>query len=138
MSDYVIHIIENFRSNQNKTIAQEQSNYMRNRFEFFGLKSQERRFLQREFLLSQNLPPKSQLKPIVIELWSQPQRELHYVAQELAKKHIKDQDHSDIELYEYMVTKNSWWDTVDFIAAHLMGAFFKTYPELRESFCKNG
>ena len=71
-----------------------------------------------------------------MELWSQPQRELHYVAQELAKKYIKNQDPSDIELYEYMVTHKSWWDTVDFIAAHLMGGYFKTYPELRASFCE--
>ncbi|NRA91436.1 MAG: DNA alkylation repair protein, partial [Psychroserpens sp.] len=51
-------------------------------------------------------------------------------------KYIKNQDPSDIELYEYMVTHKSWWDTVDFIAAHLMGGYFKTYPELRASFCE--
>jgi len=33
-----------------------------------------------------------------------------------------------------MVLHKSWWDTVDFIASHLMGSYFKTYPEYRQTF----
>jgi len=34
-----------------------------------------------------------------------------------------------MSLFEYMVTHKSWWDTIDFIAVKLMGAYFKMYPE---------
>ena len=134
MTDYVTALITSFRAHGNHSIAKEQSNYMRNQFEFFGLKSQERRLLQREFLKSAALPPKSELKSIITEIWEQPQRELHYVGQEFAKKYSRKLEQSDIEIYEFMVTHKSWWDTVDFIASHLMGTYFKTYPELRKAF----
>ncbi len=134
MTDYVTALISAFRAHENPSVAQDQANYMRNKFEFFGLKSQDRRALQREFLKSTSLPPKSELKLIITEIWEQPQRELHYVGQELAKKYSRILEQSDIELYEFMVTHKSWWDTVDFIASHLMGTYFKTYPELRKAF----
>lgn len=134
MTDYVIKIISTFQSNGDQLIAEGQSNYMRNKFEFFGLKSQKRRDLQRAFLRSDSLPPKSELKLIVSELWTEPQRELHYLGQELVKKYLRESDRSDIELYEYMVTHKSWWDTVDFIASNLIGSHFKTYPELRKAY----
>ncbi len=81
MTNYVTELVASFRAHENETIAQEQSNYMRNQFEFFGLKSQERRLLQREFLKSAALPPKSELKSIITEIWEHPQCELHYVGQ---------------------------------------------------------
>ena len=31
-----------------------------------------------------------------------------------------------------MVTHKSWWDTVDFIAVKLMGAYFITYPDQKK------
>lgn len=33
-----------------------------------------------------------------------------------------------------MITHQSWWDTVDFIATKLLGAYFKTYPEEKEKY----
>lgn len=134
MTNYVAELISIFQSGEDRSIAIDQSNYMRNQFEFFGLKSQKRRTLQSEFFRSNELPPKSELKMIITELWEQPQRELHYAGQELAKKYIRHTELSDIELYEFMVTHKSWWDTVDFIASHLMGSYFKTYPELRKTY----
>jgi 3-methyladenine DNA glycosylase AlkD len=29
-----------------------------------------------------------------------------------------------------MITQKSWWDTVDFIAATMVGNYFKKYPEM--------
>ena len=134
MTDYVAKIILAFHANKNGEIAKAQADYMRNKFEFFGLKSQERRTLQSTYLKPESLPPKSELSGIIKELWEQPQRELYYLGQELAKKYTRQQEPSDIELYEHMVIHNSWWDTVDFIASHLMGSYFKIYPELRYSY----
>ncbi len=107
---------------------------MKNQFPFFGLTAGERKELQKPFLTKAQLPPKEEVAGIVKELWKQPQRECQYFAQELAFKYHRKVEKEDIALYEYMVTHKSWWDTVDFIAANLMGAYFKRFPEQRNTY----
>ena len=53
-------------------------------------------------------------------------------AMELAEKFIRQSDWKDLVLYEYMIRKKSWWDTVDFIATKLVGELFKKYPQQRK------
>ena len=118
-----------FAKQANPKIALEQKAYMRNQFEFYGIKSTERREIQKPFFIKEFLPKKDELENIVKLLWEKPQRDYQYFSQELAFKYVKQLEKKDIELFEYMVTHKSWWDTVDFIAANLMGAYFKKYPE---------
>ena len=33
-----------------------------------------------------------------------------------------------------MLTHNSWWDTVDFIAPKLIGAYFVSFPDQRDAY----
>lgn len=129
MNDYIPTLLKVFKLNTNTKIALEQSAYLRNQFEFFGIKTTERRVLQQTFLAKEMLPDKKELGGIISALWKKPQRECHYFAQELAFKYTNQTEKSDIELYEYMVVNQSWWDTVDFIATKLMGAYFKKFPE---------
>jgi len=118
--------------NANPKIALEQKAYMRNQFEFYGIKSTERREIQKPFLVKEFLPKKVELDKILIALWEKPQRDYQYFSQELAFKYVKQLEKKDIDLFEYMVTHKSWWDTVDFIAANLMGEYFKKFPEQRD------
>jgi 3-methyladenine DNA glycosylase AlkD len=113
----------------NPKIALGQKAYMRNQFEFFGLKTNDRREIQKPFFIKQCLPKKSELGTIIKTLWEKPQRDFYHFSQELAYKYVNQLEKKDIKLYEYMVTHKSWWDTVDFIANKLMGAYFKAYPE---------
>ena len=121
-----------FQNNSNAHIAAQQKAYLRNQFEFYGLKSPERRVLQKPFLVKAYLPKKEELEVLVKELWSKPQRDFHYFGQELVFKYTKQFKVEDIKLFEFMVIHNSWWDTVDFIAVKLMGTYFKMYPEQKE------
>jgi 3-methyladenine DNA glycosylase AlkD len=82
------------------------------------------------------LPSKHELHKLVTSLWNLPERENQYVAQELARKYIRNIEEEDILLYEYMITHKSWWDTVDFIAAVLVGAYFKAFPHRRNDITK--
>jgi 3-methyladenine DNA glycosylase AlkD len=34
-----------------------------------------------------------------------------------------------IDLYVFMITTKSWWDTIDYIAANLVGKHFSRYPD---------
>lgn len=121
-----------FQRNANPTIARGQKAYMKNQFEFYGITAPKRKELQKPFLMKQHLPPKRDLSKMVKELWKLPQREYQMFAQELVHKYSKDLMRTDIKLLEYMIINKSWWDTVDFIAANIVGPYFKLYPELRK------
>lgn len=109
---------------------------MKGHFEFYGLTSPIRKELQRPFLVKNYLPSKSDLEKIVKPLWQQPQREVQYFAQELVQKYSKQFEKEDIELFEYMVSQKSWWDTVDFIASNILGPYFTKFPEERKPHVK--
>ncbi len=128
MSEFVTLLESEFLKNGKPEIAAGQKAYMRGKFEYFGLKTNDRRVIQKPFLVKQYLPPKMELFGLVKELNNKPQRDFHLFAQELVFKYIKQFEKIDIDLLEYMVINNSWWDTVDFIAVKLMGAYFKKYP----------
>src|SRR5690554_3087782 len=102
MNYYIPTLLKEFKLNTNTKIALEQSAYLRNQFEFFGIKTTQRRALQHAFLAKDMLPTKNELTVMVKELWKQPQRECQYFAQELAFKYLKQIEKQDIELYKYM------------------------------------
>ncbi|HIP48736.1 MAG TPA: DNA alkylation repair protein [Lutibacter sp.] len=131
-TSYIQELQKTFQENSNPERAIQQAKYMKDKFAFYGLTSPERRKLQAPFLVIEYLPEKEDAFAIVKELWQKPQRELHYFAQELTHKYHKQVTITDIELYEYLITNNSWWDTVDFIAANLVGNYFKQFPNQRE------
>lgn len=123
-----------FNENRNVDIAAGQKAYMKNRSEFFGIKSPERRELQKPFLAKNSLPLKKDLEQLVKSLWDKPQREFQYFAMELLFKYKKQFEEKDIELFEFMVVNKSWWDSIDFISPSLMGEYFKMYPGNRNEY----
>jgi 3-methyladenine DNA glycosylase AlkD len=133
MIKFIASLEQEFKRNSNAKIAKEQKAYMRNQFEFFGIKTPVRREIQKPFLIKSYLPPKTDVKGIVNILWNKPQREYQFFAQELVFRYKKEFAKNDIALLEYMVTHKSWWDTVDFIAVKLIGAYFILYPEQLDS-----
>jgi len=131
MKDFLNILETEFETNSNSEIAFGQMAYMKNHFEFYGIKTPTRRKIQKPFLNKEYLPLKNDLEKIIKILWKKPEREYQYFAQELAEKYTKQFDKSDIELFEFMITHKSWWDTIDFIAPKLVGVYFKLYPEQR-------
>ncbi len=134
--EFIKSLASEFILHRNQEIAIAQKQYMKNKFEFYGIKSPLRRELQKPFLIVKYLPNKSDLDSIVKELWLRPERELQYFTQELVKKYTKQFEKKDIELLEFMIVNKSWWDTIDFIAVNLVGAYFKKYPEQVEIYVK--
>lgn len=132
MKEYLNTLIEEFERSADAEIARGQKAYMKNQFEFLGIKAPIRQHLQGPFLVKTYLPPKSKLNSIIQQLWDQPCREYQYFGQELVQKYAKAFEKEDITLLEYMITHKSWWDTVDFIAAKLVGSYLKSYPEERK------
>ncbi|MBG7630711.1 MAG: DNA alkylation repair protein, partial [Bacteroidetes bacterium] len=136
MKEFIQTLEIEFQKNENVKIALAQKAYMRNQFEYYGLKANERREIQKPFLMKKYLPKKEILPELVKDFWNKSQRDFQYFGQELVFKYVKQLDKEDIALFEYMVMHKSWWDTVDFIAVKLMGAYFKKFPEQRTVYVK--
>ncbi|MCD4732151.1 MAG: DNA alkylation repair protein, partial [Bacteroidales bacterium] len=103
--------------------------YMKGQYDYFGIKSPERREIMRDFLQKQGLPDLQNLNEIAKEFWQLPQREYQYVILEVLGKMAKKADKGRIDLYEYLVVNKSWWDTVDYSASNLVGVHFQKFPE---------
>ena len=134
MNEFIQTLELELKRNSNTKIAAAQKAYMRNQFEFCGIKTPLRREIQKPFLAKSYLPPKTDLEEIVKTLWNKPQREYQFIAQELVFKYTRQFDKNDIALLEFMVTHKSWWDTVDYIAVKLIGAYFIRFPEQLENY----
>jgi len=131
MEKFYLPALENlFRKNSNPENAFFMKKYMKDKFIFLGLKSPERRMLTREFFKNHNYPEITNIEKIVSKLWNMEEREFQYFAMELVEKMLKQMTQKDIQLLEYLVVNKSWWDTVDFIAANLIGKHFSNFPGL--------
>ncbi|MBE0652208.1 MAG: DNA alkylation repair protein, partial [Bacteroidales bacterium] len=96
---------------------------------YFGIKSPLRREILRNFINVNGLPEIGQLKQITHDCWAKPEREFQYFIMEILGKMAKKAEPSRIDLYEYIALHKSWWDTIDYIAANLVGVHFQHYPE---------
>lgn len=120
-----------FRTYANSDIARQQSDYMRGQFSFFGIKAPVRQNLQKPFMTRDTLPPKSEMEGIIREAWKREEREFQLFGLEFAVKYVRQYEKKDIELFEYMITHKSWWDTVDLTASKVVGGYMKKFPEQR-------
>jgi len=107
---------------------------MKGQFEYFGIKSPERREIMKQFLRENGYPEQAELDTIVKECWSQPQREYQYLIMEVLGKMAKKAEKDRIKLYEYIAVRKSWWDSIDYIASNLAGVHFQKYPDLIQPF----
>ncbi len=130
MHNYLKPLQQLFEQNADEAIAVGAKKYMRNRYEFYGIKSPLRKEIIRQFYKENGLPDYDKVEEIVKDCWQQPQREFQYFAMEMLKNIAKKAGKERIELYEFTIVNKSWWDTVDFIAANLVGTHFKLFPEM--------
>lgn len=130
MHPYLIPLSSLFQEHSNSEIAFYMKKYMKGRYEYFGIKAPERRELKKTFLQKYGLPESDILYEIATKCWNLPQREYQYFVMEVLERSAKKAEKDRIELYELMITNKSWWDTVDYIAANLVGMHFQKFPEL--------
>ena len=122
-------IIKSFTANANPEIAAGAKAYLRNQFEFVGLKTPLRRELKTAIFKLHAFNTENELIACAKELWELPEREYQYVALELVAKHKKLWTIEIITFFEYLITTKSWWDSVDTIFSLHLGPYFKLYPQ---------
>jgi len=132
MMKYLNAIVKLYRSKANREIAEPMEAYMKNMFPYFGIKRPQRNELQRAFFKEYGLPQIDDLNKLILSLWKQPERELHYFAMDLLVKLRKRLPEDFIIILEEMIVKQSWWDTVDLIAGKLVSVHLQRFPHLRD------
>lgn len=133
--EYVDAVINEFSKHANTMVAAGARAYMRNQFDYFGMTTPRRRLVQKKFHSAIVPPPFEAVPAIMKKLWNQPQRELQYFAMELYEKYKKLFTQKDVPHFEYMITRKSWWDTVDFVSPKLIAALHLSHPDLAEDNC---
>lgn len=121
--------IENLQPLANSANASSMKAYLKNQFEFLGIKMQERRKVFKEYLKANKIATIEDVETVVSEFWQLEEREYQYCAIELLAAFKKLWNREIITLFEYCITHKSWWDTVDFIAAECLGPYFKKFPD---------
>lgn len=102
--------------------------YMKNKFEFLGVKTPARRKLVKAFF-------KQQTDSVIDwnfinEAWNNPYRELQYVALDYLEIRKKLLAPSDLPRLKKLAQTKSWWDTVDFLD-RLVGSIIARFPETK-------
>lgn len=128
MHPYLVPLRATFEQHADSENAAAMRAYMKDRFPFFGIKAPERRALQQVHLALQGMPDIEELPGIARSAFAQPERELHYAAVDLLVKHAKKLKPDHLPLLEQLITTQSWWDTVDALAVHGVGAVLKKHP----------
>ena len=134
MNTYPLDKLEaKFRDSADPERAFQMKKYMKDRYPFFGIQANPRRVICSEFLKEYGLPEKEILFDVIRQLWEKEEREFHHFGAELANRFKKNIEENDLEMFRWILVHKSWWDTVDFIAANLVGNYFRVFDQQAET-----
>ncbi|MGW5422432.1 DNA alkylation repair protein [Streptomyces sp. NPDC003943] len=110
--------------------AQEMVAYMKGVAPFLGLRTPERRALSRTVLDGLPAPREADCTAIALRCFALPEREYHYFAVDYLRRHVRRCSSAFLPVARTLVTTVSWWDTVDHLAAHVVGGLVLADPAL--------
>jgi len=102
--------------------------YMKHLFPFIGLKKPERAACMKPVLSDAKRWTIDEVHAATVWLWNQPEREFQYAAMNLLEAGKKNWTAESYALMLGMVAEKSWWDSVDYIASNLVGAWLLRLP----------
>ncbi len=117
-------LVQAFNEAKNETDANQMAAYMKHQFKFLGLKKPLRATLQKSWM--QSMTQTQNIDWDLVEtLYTYDEREYQYVAIDYLIKQKKYFQVKDLARLKQLVLKKSWWDSVDIIAAHLIGTLLQ-------------
>ena len=134
MHPYVTSLKTLFKKHADPVLAAPMKKYMRDQFEYLGIKSPQFKLLIKEHIAAHGMPPISVLDVVLRELWALPQREFQYAGTGLLGRSEKQLPANFIRTMEYMIVTKSWWDTVDTISGGPLGVHFRRFPRVKEKY----
>ncbi|MFC5451335.1 DNA alkylation repair protein [Paenibacillus aestuarii] len=127
---YTDKLADHLKAHRNPEHAPDMEAYMKHHFPFLGIKNPQRLALTKQFWKENGLPKGEEGIRVALELWELPEREFAYTAILMLIQLRKGFKREDVDMLERLVVTNSWWDSVDTIADHLIGYHLQRYPEL--------
>lgn len=122
-------LLENLKAAAKPDDAVAMKAYMKNKFEFLGVKTPVRRKLAKAFFKQQT---DSVIDWVFInESWDNPYREFQYAALDYLEIRKKLLTPSDLPRLKRLAQTKSWWDTIDFLD-RLVGSIIARFPETKE------
>ena len=122
-------LLENLKAVAKPDDAVAMKAYMKNKFEFLGIKTPARRKLAKIFFKQQT---DSVIDWVFINgAWNNPYRELQYAALDYLEIRKKLLTPSDLPRLKKLAQTKSWWDTIDFLD-RLVGSIIARFPETKE------
>ena len=116
MTNQVKQLRSKFEKVADHEVAEGAAAYMRNQFEFLGIKTPLRRELGKDLVAASKHLSEKELIALCKELWAQPEREFQYVACDILAKNARRLSPSYVKRdAKWFITNKSWWDTVDSI-----------------------
>jgi 3-methyladenine DNA glycosylase AlkD len=105
--------------------------YMKDVAPFLGLTTPVRRALSRTVLEGTPRPDERDCTAIALRCWELPEREYQYFAVDYLRRHARVLSSGFLPVARHLVATVSWWDTVDLLAAHVVGALVTADPALK-------
>ncbi|WP_345021526.1 DNA alkylation repair protein [Streptomyces shaanxiensis] len=104
--------------------------YMKDVAPFLGIPTPERRALSRTVVQGTPRPTETDCTAVALRCWQLPEREYHYFAVDYLRRHVGRCSSGFLPVARHLITTVSWWDTVDALAAHVVGGLVAADPEL--------
>ncbi|MGH2319411.1 DNA alkylation repair protein [Planococcus sp. SE5232] len=119
-------LIQKFEAHRNEELAIPMAAYMRNQFDFLGIKTPLRKALLKEFFSEYELPEPECIAEEVWKIYGLPEREYQYAAIALLEKKKKELNLEVLPFLRQLIETKSWWDSVDSIAPRTLGYVIQT------------
>ncbi len=128
-ANYFAPLIELFEANRNEDLIPQMTAYMKNQFSYYGLKAPQRKELQKQFISENGKLDPSNASKEIREVWNTCNREVNYTVIDILRHKRYWVDLNSIDLVEWLIVNQSWWDTVDALAVNSVGQYMKLHPE---------
>lgn len=126
-------ILAALRSVANEEEAKAMRRYMREQFDFLGVKAVERREVVSPVFQSHTPQDSEELEAWIRDLWAQPYREIQYTACDFLYMHRAMLGSHHFKFLRHLVVTRSWWDTVDPLATRSLGDLALRYSTVRSN-----
>ncbi len=121
------------RKASNDEEAKGMRRYMREQFDFYGVKALIRREISSAIFAHHTPADATELEAMVRELWQQPFREVQYAACDFLYQNRNLLSARHLNFLRHLLITRSWWDTVDPLATRSLGDLNLRFPQVRSS-----
>jgi len=132
LADGFLHALTaGFEPARDRAKAAAMSAYMRDQFKFFGIQKPDRERITRAAAAGFDDPTQTDLAAVALGAWARDEREYQYAAVWYLRRNIDGCGPGFLDIVRRLIINRSWWDTVDDLAANVVGPLVSAHPDLR-------